>query len=140
MTTPNGTSARVLAAAEEGRYELVLSARLVSELEDVLRREKFRRYLPIESVPLFITRLALAASRASGGPLPYDPPYEEGEIVSVSADPKDDYLVALAVASGASYLVSGDPHLLAVETSATGAISTPILTPREFLEQLEHFE
>lgn len=100
MISPNGTSARVLAAAEEGRYELVLSTRLLSELEDVLRREKFRRYLPIESVPLFLSRLALAASRASGGPLPYNPPYEEGEIVPVSADPKDDYLVALAVASG----------------------------------------
>ncbi len=133
-------AARVLAAAEEGRYELVLSTRLVSELEDVLRREKFRRYLPIESVPLFISRLALAASRASGGPLPYDPPYEEGEIVQVSADPKDDYLVALAVASEASYLVSGDPHLLDLQTSAPGAISLPILTLREFLEQfLERF-
>ncbi len=136
-------AARVLAAAEEGRYELVLSTRLVSELEDVLRREKFRRYLPIESVPLFISRLELAASRASGGPLPYDPPYDdEGEIVPVSDDPKDDYLVALAVASGASYLVSGDPHLLdLLQTSAPGAISLPILTLREFLEQfLERFE
>lgn len=140
MISPNGTSARVLAAAEEGHYELVLSTRLLSELEDVLRREKFRRYLPIESVPLFLSRLALAASRASGGPLPYNPPYEEGEIVPVSADPKDDYLVALAVASGASYLVSGDNHLLDLETRATGAIATPILTPREFLEQLEWSE
>ena len=88
-------------------------------------RPKFRRYFPEVAVPLYMGRLMdVGAMR------------EEGEIRPLSVDPKDDYLVALAVASGVSYLVSGDPHLLDLETSATGGISTLVLTPREFLEQL----
>jgi predicted nucleic acid-binding protein len=51
----------------------------------------------------------------------------------VTADPDDDYLVALAVAAGADALVSGDVHL-------TELVDAPVivLTPRQVLERLEH--
>ncbi len=49
-------------------------------------------------------------------------------------DPKDDYLVALAQASGADYLVSGDPHLVRASLGKGGAA---VLTPRQFSELLE---
>ena len=48
-----------------------------------------------------------------------------------SADPNDDYLIALAESTEADYLVSGDPHLLNVFD-----VSIPIVNPREFLERL----
>jgi predicted nucleic acid-binding protein len=47
-----------------------------------------------------------------------------------SADPDDDYLLALAEAERA-ILVSGDQHLLAL------ASELPILTPRAFLKALD---
>lgn len=125
LISPKGLPARLVDAAEEGRYELVVSPRLFRELEDVLMRPKFRRWFPEEAVPLFLGRLHAVGT-----------PHEEGEIEPVTADPKDDYLVALVAASGAGYLVSGDPHLLDVETSPTGGIAIPILNPREFSEHL----
>ncbi len=50
----------------------------------------------------------------------------------LTADPDDDYLVALARAAGADYLVSGDRHLLELTDP-----EPPVLTPREFLALLE---
>jgi predicted nucleic acid-binding protein len=44
-------------------------------------------------------------------------------------DPEDDYLIALAQATGADYLVSGDKHL-------SDVTMPPSLSPRAFLEIL----
>lgn len=54
-------------------------------------------------------------------------------LIIVSPDPKDDYLVALARASNADSLVSGDSHLLDLD------YLPPLMavTPRDFLEELE---
>lgn len=110
-------------AAEDGRYELVVSSLTLRELEDVLMRPKFRRYFPEEAVPLYLGRLMDAGALR-----------EEGEVRPYSPDPKDDYLAALARSSGADYLVSGDPHLF-----RSPYLSPPfvVLTPRGFLEELE---
>jgi len=56
---------------------------------------------------------------------PPDPP-------SVTRDPGDDYLVALAVGAGADALVSGDRDL----TDLTGAGVT-VLTPRGLIDHLD---
>jgi predicted nucleic acid-binding protein len=47
-----------------------------------------------------------------------------------SADPGDDYLLALAARERAQ-LVSGDEHLLSLRRRA------PVVSPRQFLELLE---
>ena len=49
----------------------------------------------------------------------------------LTADPDDDYLVALAREAGADFLVSGDQHL----TGLVDAVP-PVLTPRQFRDQL----
>jgi predicted nucleic acid-binding protein len=51
---------------------------------------------------------------------------------AISRDPNDDYLIALAQAAGAHYLVSGDRDL----TELTDP-PTPIARPREFLLLLQ---
>jgi len=51
----------------------------------------------------------------------------------VDDDPDDDKFLELAAASGADYLVSGDDHLLAVNTFH----GTKILNPREFLDEVD---
>jgi predicted nucleic acid-binding protein len=56
-----------------------------------------------------------------------DPP----QPVAVSRDPDDYYLIALAHAAGADYLVSGDSDLLDLENP-----HLPMLTPRQFLDPL----
>lgn len=51
---------------------------------------------------------------------------------SLTRDPKDDYLVALARSSEAHFLVSGDPHLTGLEDPRP-----PVLTPRAFFKIVE---
>lgn len=61
-----------------------------------------------------------------------------GLFAGATPDPDDDYLIAVAAGSAAEVLVSGDSHLLDLETNMTSGISTTIVTPREFLDQMEH--
>jgi predicted nucleic acid-binding protein len=98
-------------------------------LEKVLLRGKFRRYVSIGDVVGYVTWLH---ERAVGGQI------VRGEIPSYTEDPDDDYLVALALSSGADFLVSGDRHVLdVVEISEPDRPTLRVLTPREFLNELQ---
>jgi putative PIN family toxin of toxin-antitoxin system len=104
-----------------GRFVLVASPALLGELTDVLARPRFRRWVAIDIARDFIAGLKDAAVVVE------DPPAQVG----LTADPGDDYLVALARAAGADFLVSGDRHL-------TGLVDPvpPVLTPRQFRDRL----
>lgn len=118
-----GHPARIVRAADEGGFELVLSGRLLEEFYDVLMRPRFRRYATEEEVEDFLFGL-----REKGVF------FEDVETERmVPDDPKDDYLVALAHTSNADYLVSGDQHLAGVK----GKVPVTVLTPRQFTELLE---
>jgi len=101
-TTPRGGCGRLLDAAIEGRWQLVLSPQLMAELAAVLRRDKFRRWLSVDEANRFVADLRLLAD-----PVPDPPPPASRE----TADPEDEFLVALARAANAVALISGDPHL-----------------------------
>ncbi len=120
--------AQIVAAAEEKRYELIVSNLVLEELRRVLLRPKFRRYVPEEAVEVYLSRVVEAADTI----VEQTPPRER-----YSPDPKDDYLIELAYQSATSLLVSGDTHLLDLETGMTRGTAVPILTPREFLEQVK---
>ena len=62
------------------------------ELERVLMRPKFRRYVPKNAVEVYFTRIERAA-RTIAGQTPTTERY--------GPDPKDDYLIYLTLASGA---------------------------------------
>jgi putative PIN family toxin of toxin-antitoxin system len=126
LISPKGIPAQVVRRAEQERYRLVVSERLLAELEGVLRREKFRRYFPEEVIPTFLKRLREIALISR----------EEGVIEQVTVDPKDDYLFALTRSTSANYLVSGDPHLLEVQERRR-YIAPIIVSPRDFLEDLD---
>lgn len=120
--SPGGTPARVLEAAEDGLYELVASERLLDEVRDVLARQKFRRYLPVEAVSVYLERLRSSVTLL--GEIEDDAGY--------TRDPDDDYLIALALVSEADLIVSGDKHLLELE----GECAPRIVRPAEFLSSL----
>jgi len=117
LIAPNGRPAKLLERAQVGEFELVASPQLLAELEDVLRRDKFRRYVDIETVELF---LELVRSEATVVPDPGEPAPLN------SSDADDDHLLALAYAQKA-ILVSGDSHLLDLTGGA------PICAPADFL-------
>lgn len=89
----------------------------------MLFRKKFRRYFSENQARQFLVD---ARDRSLFGA-------DVGEAPPYTPDPKDDYLVALALAAGADYLVSGDPHLSGLEDEAIPTV----VSPREFLTILE---
>ncbi len=120
LITPAGAPAKLLLEAQAGGFELVVSPLLLEELEEVLRREKFRRYVDLDTVSDYIGLLRRESVVVA------DP---EGAPPLRSADPDDDYLIALAQSESA-VLVSGDSHLLDLAGQA------PILSPADFRSRL----
>jgi uncharacterized protein len=103
-------------ARDNGR--LLFSAATISELQDVLRRPKFNKYVREELRMEFLAALIRSA-----------------EIVNVSVvvtdcrDPKDNKFLELAVSGRATCIVSGDDDLLVLDPFR----GIPIYTPLEFL-------
>jgi putative PIN family toxin of toxin-antitoxin system len=120
--TPRGTAAELVARGVAGGYEFIVSPRLLEELKGVLNRNKFRRLLSISQAERFIADISAAARHAD------DP----NDVPAVTRDIADDYLVALAVAAGASLLVSGDRDLLDPPD-----LQVIVVTPRAFLDRLD---
>lgn len=120
LITPTGVPAKLLVEVRAGGLELIASPLLLDELEGVLRREKSRRYVDLDAVHDYLGLLRRDAVIA---------PDPEGPPPLRSADPDDDYLIALAHSQNA-VLVSGDSHLLDL---AGGA---PILSPADLASAL----
>jgi len=120
--TPRGRCGRLLEAAIDRRWQLVVSPQLMAELETVLRRPKFRRWLSEEEADRFITDVRVLADMVAD---PVASPDRETD------DPKDEYLVALSRVADIVALISGDPHLTELVD-----LYPPVLTPAAFLERL----
>jgi putative PIN family toxin of toxin-antitoxin system len=117
-----GAPAQLLTAWLEYRFTIIVFDNLLAELKGVLLREKFRRYVTHDEVSQYLNLLTTTAEYRE------DP---SGQSESVTPGTKDDYLFALAEACKASFVVSGDSHLLNV----TGHI-IEVLTPRDFIKLL----
>jgi len=114
-----GPPYRCLMAAEAGLVSLVLSDSITSELREKLT-EKFE--VPAAEADAIIDRLK---ARAEDVPA-------QGRSGWVKQDPDDDKFIDAALAAGATIIVSGDRHLLAL-----GAVEgIEILTARQFLDRL----
>ncbi len=120
LLSPSGNAARLLRAWERGDYDLIVSVTLLAELERTLAYPKLRRRISEEDGRTFLDWLAESATSAND---PETPPDVR------SADPGDDYVIALA-ASRVAILVSGDKHLLEL------ADEIPVFTPAAFLDLL----
>ena len=121
MLSAKGAPADLLRRWRAGDYELVASPKLLAELERVLLRLKFRKYLSEEEAREYVALFRRFAT------LVQDPP----AVAGLTPDPGDDYLVSLARIAQAHFLVSGDPHLTGLPEPWP-----PVLTPRAFLDQL----
>lgn len=121
VISPRAAPAALVRVWRANRFELVVSPALLDELMTVLLRSKFRRYLTEDQASSLVIELETAGTKTDD---PDDRP-------AVTADPDDDYLVALAIAAQADALISGDRHLTALVKPAV-----PVLTPRAFLNQL----
>lgn len=87
------------AALRQG--SILLSQATAEELEDVLARPKFDRYITSETRNRFLAALLRDATFR-----------EPDESIKACRDPKDDKFLEIAVAGQAMYLITGDEDLL----------------------------
>ena len=112
--------ARIILLWRAGRFDLLTAAEQLDEFARVTRYPKIReRLIPAVAGRLVNDLRALAVVVSS---LP---------AVDVSPDPDDNYLLAIAIAGAADFLVSGDKRdLLGLGTHA----GTRIISVRSFLD------
>jgi putative PIN family toxin of toxin-antitoxin system len=121
LITPLGNPARLWQAVVDQRLEITTCPRLLAELAGVLERSKFRRYATEDEARSFVAEVARRCHRVP------DP----ADVRPISRDPNDDYLLALARATDARAVVSGDQDLADLEDPPV-----PVLTPAQAVETL----
>lgn len=97
---------------------LLMSQAVSEELDDVLSRPRFERYVTRQERAAFLRDLLRMAIS-----VPITEP------VRACRDPKDDKILELAVNGNAGYIVTGDDDLLAMNPFR----GTAIVRPAEFL-------
>ena len=104
-------------------FTLVLSSGIVEEVLRALQYPKVRRYLRRDLDPaLWFEDLIVLAELVPGA----------AQVSGVSEDRDDDKYLAAAVEGRATFVVTGDPHLLAVGQYE----GIRIVSPRSFLDLL----
>ena len=117
LLSDRGPPALILEAWRAGRFDLVTSREQIAELKRAARYEKLRRFISRAALGrlvngLHAAEILLVRLRYAGG----------------SPDPDDDYLLAMALATDADYLVTGDRALLSLRRVA----HTRVVAPRRF--------
>lgn len=123
LLSSKGAPGRILDAWRVGHFELVVGDALIDEFKRVCAYPKLAPYLTSADVGTLINRLRAAECWLSALPR-----------VRVSTDADDNFLLAMAQASRADYLVTGDhAGLLAI-----GHIGrTQIVTAAIFVSLIE---
>jgi putative PIN family toxin of toxin-antitoxin system len=117
LISRTGAPARLVELWHAGDFELIASEKLLTELERALAYPKVRERVSADDAGRFLLLIRELAEVVSDPEAP--PPIR-------SADPGDDYVLALA-AHERAHLVSGDDHLLALRERAA------VFSPREFV-------
>lgn len=123
LLSPTSLPARLLTLWQRGRFTLLSTTEQLDELNRVTRYQKLRHRLSPALVGRLINELRSLATLVA--PLPE---------VSVSPDPYDNYLLAIASAGAADYLVTGDKRDLLSLKKYEG---TKIITVAQFLDKYD---
>jgi len=118
LISPHAPPDRILAAWQEGRFDLATCGEQLDEIRRASRYAKFRRILQPHRIGRLINDLArspLVAVPSARMELP---------------DPADAFLLALAAAADADYLVTGDRRAGLLQLGRHGR--TRIVTPARF--------
>ena len=97
---------------------VLMSVEVLAELQEVLARPKFDKYITVAERKSLLARLIKTVQFV-----------DIAEIVEICRDPKDDKYLELAVNGKATYIVSGDADLLVLNPFK----NIPILTVQDFL-------
>ena len=114
LRSGNSPPPRILDAWRERRFELATSLEQIAEFKRAARYPKLRPYLPRSAIGRLVNELRSADLVLQRLRRPGDSP-----------DPGDDYLLAMALAAGADFLVTGDRALLALKRLGQTRIVAP---------------
>ena len=104
-----------------GSGTLLLSFPALAELNEVLGREKFRKYITEEEAKRFLAAFVREAEWV-----------EVNVKISACRDRRDNKFLELAVSGQATHIITGDNDLLSLSPFQ----GIPILTPDAFLQQV----
>ena len=93
------------------RFDFFISQNAIDELQQVLNRSKFQKYITpaqIESLMVLLLQRCILVNVTT--------------FVNISRDPKDDFLLALSTTCQADYLLTGDEDLLVLQKIETTTI------------------
>lgn len=121
LISPLGPPDAIYHAWRAARFELVTSAAQLDELRRVSRYPKLRTILPAHRIGAMINNMQRAVV------LNVLPPLPEGVETD---DPNDVFLLAMALAGEADYLVTGDRRAGLLQRGSIGR--TRIVTPAIF--------
>lgn len=129
VLVPTGVPAQVIDAWRALRFVLVVSPGILAETRTTLSYPRIRRRYPYTDGE--VTRF-LAGLETEAEVTRWEPDVSPARI----RDPKDEMVLACALAGSASFLVSSDQDLLTVGEYR----GVRIVTPRQFLVRLEERE
>ncbi len=120
-----GATHRIIELAEKGKIEIFTTLEILEELSNVLRREKFNFLFKegktnIEEVFKKVLELVKVC-------------VVRKKVKVIKEDPSDDKFLACALASQASFIISGDKHLLSLKKFQ----DIFIVSPNEFLRNFQ---
>ena len=105
-----------------GDIELVTSTAQLTEIDNVLSRPRLQKYVDADEASVIVQDMGTRALVL-----------DEIPVVNLSPDPKDNPILATAIAGKADLIISGDKkHILSLEHVE----GIPVVTAREALERL----
>jgi len=122
LRSSSGASYQILLAADRGDFQMALSVPLLAEYDDVSARPDMGITIPASAVDAIIRRIAMVAHRQQIYFL-WRP---------ILPDAKDDMVLEVAIASGATHIVTFNrkDFRLAAQFGIT------VLTPADFIRLL----
>jgi putative PIN family toxin of toxin-antitoxin system len=119
LISRGGSPAALIDLWLDGAFDVVVSPKLLTEIDAILAAPRLRRWVTADDATEFVALLGRTGVVIDD---PSDPP-------RICRDPKDDFLFAAAAAGSCQAICSGDLDLAAVTDPPV-----PVLTPAALLE------
>jgi len=117
-----GVPHEILVRGFEGEFQIVVSVETLAEFRETLLKYPERFQLDEPAIQQEVETIRYFAEFVE----------PDKDITAVEDDPDDDKFLEAALAGNVDYVVSGDQHLLSLDSFR----EIPIVEPRTFYEQL----
>ena len=125
VLAPLGTVRKILTCWESKRFEVIISEGIVAEVEEKLGDPKIGGHYNIKEDEIIAVRnLLITQARFVT--------VSQKDILLVTGDPEDDYVLATGKLGKHEFLVTGDKRLLSMKNYA----DVKIVSPKSFLSLL----